>query len=283
MRNSVRFSFLAILAVANFAFAQSSNLELDAVLIESSDLMQTGDSEAALALLKRYEADFSSRPEFLNNLAVAYLGTADPISAVTILRQLVDSDPVFSIVAHNLIELEMQSTDARPETINPVLFVQSTQSFFASEMENIEAINIAEDSVSSRVEVITPHFNETPTSTHLEIVETTIQDITEDWADAWSAKNLESYLGFYTSDYHPDDITSNREWRIGRSAALNKPGEIQVGTSELEIEIDGNSASVVFEQYYSSNNYSDRVEKTLVYSYLDGGWKIISETSTPIE
>ena len=81
----------------SIGLAQSSNLQLNAVLIESSDLLQAGESQAALVLLKRYETDYSNQPEFLNNLAIAYLGESQPIEAITILRQLVEADPVFSI------------------------------------------------------------------------------------------------------------------------------------------------------------------------------------------
>lgn len=282
MRNSTKFAVLiAALALTNPGIAQSGNLGLDAVLIESSDLMQSGDSATALALLKRYEADYSSEPEFLNNLAVAHLGVADPVSAITILRQLVESDPIFSIVTHNLIELEMQSSDGPPDTISPVLFVQSTQSFFEAELANIEAS--AFDNPRSTARPIVAQATPPPASTHIEVIRNALQDLTLAWAEAWSAKNLETYFDFYAQDFLPTEATSHREWRIGRSVALNKPGAIEIDISGLTIDINGNNATARFEQHYSSSNYSDRVEKTLLYSYLDGKWKIVSETSIPIE
>ena len=281
MANSTKFVLLSTLFLANLGMAQSSNLELDALLIESSDLMQSGQAENALALLKRYEEDYSTHPEFLNNLAVAYLGTADPVAAVTILRQLVDSDPVFSIVAHNLIELEMQSAEGPPETINPVLFVQSTQSFFEAEVENIEAINIAE--ASSEPSIAPDRVAPAPISTHLQILRDALEQQTLEWAAAWSAKDLEAYLNHYAADFVPAGTTSLHEWRISRSVALNKPGGILVGISDFDVFIDGNIATARFEQRYESSNYADQVEKTLVYSYAGDSWKISSETSIPIE
>ena len=103
------------------------------------------------------------------------------------------------------------------------------------------------------------------------------------WAAAWSAKDLEAYLGFYAPDYLPVDATSNREWRINRSAALRKPGDIQVDLANITTNIDANRAEVSFEQSYRSINYSDRVNKTLIYTYQDERWKIVSETSTEID
>lgn len=281
MRNSAKIVLLAGMALTHFCIAQNSNLELDALLIESSDLMQAGDSQAALALLKRYEQDYSSSPEYLNNLAVAYLGTADAVAAVTILRQLVDSDPIFSIVAHNLIELEMQTAQGPPETINPVLFVQSTESFFEAEIESLGNNNLEQPSSD---QVFSSSTNSpAPISTHLQVLRGALQQQTLAWAQAWSNKNLEAYLGFYADTFQPADGSSSREWRIGRSVALSKPGEIQVEVSDFNVFIDGNTATARFTQDYQSSNYADQVEKTLVYSYIDARWKIISETSIPIE
>jgi len=138
VRSFTKIVLLCLLAIHNSSLAQISQIQLDAVLIESSDLMQSGNPEAALAVLKRYEETFSTQPEYLNNLAVAYLRNSQPLEALTILRQLVDSDPIFSIISHNLLELELQIAEGPPEKLNPILFVQSTKSFFESELGEID-------------------------------------------------------------------------------------------------------------------------------------------------
>lgn len=272
------------MAAHNFSVAQVSFVQLDAVLIESSDLMQAGNQEAALALLKRYEENLSSQPEFLNNLAVAYLGNSQPLEALTILRQLVDSDPVFSIVSHNLLELELQIAEGPPETLSPVLFVQSTQSFFETELADLsEAID---PSVSAPIILasqgtvdITPATDNSRT----DLESSSLQSLTESWAQAWSNGEVDIYLNFYAEDYQPDPGTSHNQWRGNRDAALTRSGEISVDLSEIDVQIDVNTARVEFLQSYISSNYSDSVHKTLVYSYADARWKIISETSIALE
>ena len=274
----------------SMSLAQSSNLQLNAVLIESSDLLQAGETQAALALLKRYEADYSSQPEFLNNLAIAYLGDSQPIEAITILRQLVEADPVFSIVAHNLLELELQLAEGPPETINPVLFVQSTQSFFETEIANLaqneSSSNTSTTSIAT-TEVATQELPSTTAPLTEDLIESADSEeiirLTQDWATAWSNKNLESYLGFYAENYQPNSETSTAQWKANRDSSLNRPGDISVELSNLTGEIQEDRGEVRFEQTYRSANYSDRVEKTLVYSRLEGEWKIVSETSITLD
>ena len=267
-----------------FSLAQSSTLQLNAVLIESSDLLQAGDAQSALALLKRYEEEYSTQPEFLNNLAVAYLGNSQPLEAITILRQLVEADPVFSIVAHNLLELELQIAEAPPETINPVLFVQSTQSFFETEVANLDPVESQENTTSVVTETLTQAAARASLSTENTAIDTEqIIQLTRDWANAWSNKNLESYLGFYAENYQPDASTSNAQWKASRNTSLSRPGDISVELSNIISEIQEDHGEVRFEQAYRSANYSDRVEKTLVYSRLEGEWKIVSETSITLD
>jgi ketosteroid isomerase-like protein len=272
MRNAAKVTLLIALTLTSFVVAQSDTLRLDAVLMESSDLLQGGDSEAALSLLKSHEADYSSSPQFLNNLAMAHLSNSDPISALTILRQLVDSDPIFGVVAHNLIELELRTTVTPTETINPILFVQSENS--DDELDNTASAHMSEEA---------PSLLQYKGLNDQELVRIALREQILAWAEAWSSKQLEVYLEFYSSDYLPAGATSHREWRISRSVALNQPSETEVEISEIEIYIDGNTATASFEQNYRSGNYSDRVKKTLVYSYLDDNWKIVSETFRAIE
>ncbi|MFX4227753.1 MAG: hypothetical protein ACFHHU_07675 [Porticoccaceae bacterium] len=104
--------------------------ELDALLLESSNLMQEGRIEEALILLEGAKPGYGDSREFMNNLAIAYLGNSQPEEALSIFRELVDMDPLYSIIAHNLLEMELQISDSRPEQINPLLFVQSVESFY---------------------------------------------------------------------------------------------------------------------------------------------------------
>ena len=56
--------------------------------------MQEGRIDEALILLEGAENNYSDSREFMNNLAVAYLGNSQPEEALVIFRTLVDSDPM---------------------------------------------------------------------------------------------------------------------------------------------------------------------------------------------
>ncbi|MEQ8955010.1 MAG: hypothetical protein RL120_12840, partial [Gammaproteobacteria bacterium] len=70
--------------------------ELDALLLESSNLMQEGRIEEALILLEGAKPGYGDSREFMNNLAIAYRGNSQPEEALSIFRELVDMDPLFS-------------------------------------------------------------------------------------------------------------------------------------------------------------------------------------------
>lgn len=273
------------------AHAQYGVIELDAVLLESSELLQNGQPEQALALMQRNQSRFGNSPEFINNLAVAYLGNAQPDQAISLLRQLLDSDPVFGILAHNLVELELQRPDPAPSTVNPVLFVQSSQSFFNAELASTTQPLDSTLSPSPTLPAPQPVVESSAVPTERPTASTSSPNneftlelirITETWAEAWSAKDLTAYLGSYAEDFTPDSATSHAQWRRAREQALARPGEISVQLEDIEVQSAGSNMQVRFTQAYRSATYSDLVVKTLLFSQLDGRWKIVSETSAAI-
>jgi ketosteroid isomerase-like protein len=263
-------SIVAFLLGAAFSLpALAQPLDLDTLLQQSSDLLQQGDTVGALALLQQHSSRHANSPEYLNNLAIAYLSNAQADNALELLRDLIDSHPVYGIIAHNLIELELQRTEAKPDTINPVLFVQSTASYFqpASRPE----------SVASGVAEIAPI--EPAGSNHSEALAAMASRITESWAAAWSRKDLDAYLGYYADDFTPNASTSHAQWRQGRARALDRPGEIQVTLDDIRVYPSADQIRVEFIQHYDSATYSDTVRKTLLYAHTGDRWRIISETS----
>ena len=114
--------------------ASAYDASLNALLLESSDLLQSGKIEEALVLLQKNEDKYNENREFMNNLAVAYLGNSQPDIALSIFRQLVDVDPMYSIITHNLLEMELQISGVGAEKVSPVLFVQTVESYFDDQL-----------------------------------------------------------------------------------------------------------------------------------------------------
>ncbi len=105
-----------------------------------------------------------------------------------------------------------------------------------------------------------------------------------DWAKAWSAQDVEAYLGSYSRLFAPENGATRPVWQAQRERRLRGPEFIEVALSELELRVDpSNQAILRFRQNYRSNTFRDEVQKVLVLVVEDGAWKIVRERSGLIE
>ena len=220
----------------------------------------------ALNLLNQANEQYGEEPEFLNNLAVAHIGNNEPDKALSILREIVDNDPMLSIVVHNLIEMELGATGAIPEQLNPILFVQSVDSF---ENEEIASTQRLENKIGAG-----PDFNEPQDAS---LLANALTAVVQSWAVAWSRKDIDRYLSHYAIDFVPSDGSTQEEWIEQRENRLAKPGEIVVTISNLTIISDGASPRIAFDQAYRSETYSDKTLKEISFSNDNDRWKIQTE------
>jgi len=102
-----------------------------------------------------------------------------------------------------------------------------------------------------------------------------------DWAAAWSARDLNKYLGYYSNNFQPLTRSDQEAWKRLRAERLNKTS-ISVSLSELKTnQLSPDSCEVAFKQQYRSNNYNDDVGKKLVLKREGTAWKIIQEIAPP--
>lgn len=263
----ITFAWLVALLLLHPLVSWASDPELDALLLESSNLMQDDRIEEALILLEGAEPSYGDSREFMNNLAIAYLGNSQPEKALTIFRELVDMDPLYSIIAHNLLEMELQISESRPEQINPLLFVQSVESFYEEEnsqsSENGNSAQIATEPGAADADITAA-----------------VQNQVRMWASLWSEKDLIGYLSMYSREFSGPDGENFSQWARARRTPLSKPGHISVMVSNFSTTVINNDeVQVNFDQDYNSSNYSDRVRKQLVFTRENQTWKIIKEVT----
>ena len=98
------------------------------------------------------------------------------------------------------------------------------------------------------------------------------------WATAWSNNDVEQYLSFYSDEFTPDDPTLDRAaWeQLRRKRLQNKNIRIIVSNAEVH-QADGKITEVRFTQRYTSQNYRDRVIKSIEMKQTPEGWKFLSE------
>ncbi|MBK7663460.1 MAG: tetratricopeptide repeat protein [Sterolibacteriaceae bacterium] len=99
----------------------------------------------------------------------------------------------------------------------------------------------------------------------------------DQWAKAWSAKDIKAYLAQYGADFRPPGGTSRGAWEQERTARVTKPGKIDVDIEDLAVEIDGDKATAQFRQHYRSANLNSSTGKTLVLTRHGDKWQIQQE------
>lgn len=99
------------------------------------------------------------------------------------------------------------------------------------------------------------------------------------WAKAWTAQNVDSYLGYYSQQFEPPKGLSRKAWADERRARIEGKGRIRVEVASPEVAVNGNTAKVTFRQTYESDRLTARSRKTLVLIKNGGKWQIKQESS----
>lgn len=99
------------------------------------------------------------------------------------------------------------------------------------------------------------------------------------WAKAWAAQNVDSYLGYYSSEFEPPKGLSRKAWSDERRARIEGKGRIHVEITAPEVVVTGNTAKVTFRQTYVSDRLTARSHKTLMLVKNGGKWQIKQESS----
>ena len=102
-------------------------------------------------------------------------------------------------------------------------------------------------------------------------------DHIKSWASAWSDRDVDRYLSHYASDFTPRNNMTLDEWKKQRYGRLRWREFIIVKPSRYNIDLDGDRATVNFNQYYKSERFEDTIRKTLKLRKRDGRWLIVRE------
>jgi tetratricopeptide (TPR) repeat protein len=100
------------------------------------------------------------------------------------------------------------------------------------------------------------------------------------WAQAWSKKDANGYLSFYSRDFKTPAGEARAEWENVRRARIEAPKSIAVSIASPKVTMAGpNQATVTFRQSYRSDKLKSNSTKTVVMVKNDGRWLIQQEKS----
>ncbi len=106
-----------------------------------------------------------------------------------------------------------------------------------------------------------------------------ILDVVNDWAKAWSSRDVKGYLGYYSGDFQVPNGQARKAWEEERRARIAGKGRINVKVEAPQVSVNGNTATVKFRQVYVSDRLTANTRKTLVLGKQGGKWRIKQENT----
>ena len=99
-----------------------------------------------------------------------------------------------------------------------------------------------------------------------------------DWANAWSAKDIDLYLSKYAQDFKTPNGDAFSLWQTSRRQKISSQGKILVEIEDIKLTMKAeNSARIQFKQKYNSDKLTEMSNKSLVVKKIDGRWLIQEE------
>ncbi|MCF6248805.1 MAG: L,D-transpeptidase [Desulfobacula sp.] len=104
-----------------------------------------------------------------------------------------------------------------------------------------------------------------------------IEPIVDSWLMAWSKKDIISYSAFYSKDFKSQKGQNLNQWISYKKRLNNKYKYIKVTRKGLKIKQINKQIHVSFIQHYKNNQFKNVTNKTLVFKFEKGNWKILKE------
>lgn len=253
-------------------------------------------------------------PEPFNNLAVVYAAQGKYSEASEALKSAINTHPSYATAHENLgdiyakmasraynqaLELDTSNNTAREKLSLVNELISAPQ---VTEPEKIVVATVAPQSkpepkpVSQEPEIITipakpeaksVEAQKKPVAVPVKKVDVEeeitqnrndVESAAKNWADAWSAQDVDIYLASYAKEFVPPKRLSRRAWEKERRLRLRKPSFIKITLSDMKINLHGKDyAEIKFTQKYQSDTYGDKVKKEILMRKVADKWLITQE------
>ena len=267
-------------------------------------LTEQNKANDAIVIFTKLTDDYPELPEPYNNLAVLYASNGQYLKASTALEMAIRTNPTYGTAHENLgdvyAKLASQSYDKALQLdsgnstaklkLNLVKNLIGNTTGGTNPKTAASPTPIATLPASPIAAAIPPKPVETktasaPTSTKANANSAAtsdkdaLQNIVDSWSKAWSNREVSKYLSFYAKDFQTPKGESRSAWAEDRRSRIEGKGKISVRVEDVNINVDGNSATIKFKQFYSSDRLTSTSRKVLVFSKQEGKWLIKQERS----
>ena len=250
-------------------------------------LTEQGKQAEAIEIFTKLTQDYPNLPEPYNNLAVIYASQGQYEKARTSLEQSIRTHPTYATAYENLgdvyaklasqaygkaLQLDASNTAAQ----NKLSLVRE---LVREPVTKPEAVASAPETPkaaapAATVAAVAPKVSEKPAAD----ASGDVLKAVNGWAQAWSKKDADGYLGYYAKDFKTPAGESRGDWEKSRRERIGAAKSIAVAIESPKVTMRGaQQASVSFRQTYKSDKLTSRNRKTLELVKVDNRWLIKEE------
>lgn len=242
---------------------------------------QRGQTTEALTTFSGLTQDFPELPEPYNNLAVIYAGQNQLDKARVALEMAVRTNPSYSVAHENLGDVYARLA---AQAYQKASQLDTTNTSAAPKLKTINGLfpnkgaKVGDAGGAATVAAMATLLERQPSAAGAPTASRDIESTVRAWAQAWSARDLSSYLRFYGAEFQAASGIARPQWERERESRIVPRERIHVAVSDLDIRADGKRATVRFRQDYESDILKVTDRKTLELVQDGPRWVIVRET-----
>jgi tetratricopeptide (TPR) repeat protein len=262
-------------------------------------LAEMNRTQEAIKIFTELTEDYPDLPEPYNNLAVLYASQGKYELAKNSLEKAIRTNPTYATAHENLgdiyakmasqaydkaLQLDKSNATAQMKLalVKDIFTPAALEKPKQAKRNPGKATVVVQETPRTPETAATTPSPAKPTSadkpqTGPTQTDPAVEKAIQDWATAWSARDVPGYLSFYGTSFAPPKGLSRSDWEAQRSSRLTAPQYIKVTVFDFKIERKGNRANAVFKETYESNLLKSTTDKYLTLELQDGAWKIVAE------
>ena len=254
--------------------------EIEKVKKEASLAVSEGNLQKALESYAALADEYPTNLEVANDVAVILAGLGRLNEARQVLEVAFQKHPKVGKAFINLREIlarqasveYRKALDKKPP--NTLLVLQSKNIDLTRRYEIVKAERVEKGENNDAL-------NELGTDIPLAILEDSpdlIRKLVFEWAGAWSNKEFETYINFYSKNFKNKRAKSFDDWSKYRKPRVKRRGTIKLSITKIKVDIlaDG-IAEVSFNQRYQSGSTRLFTRKKMRLKKEEQNWKIVFE------
>jgi tetratricopeptide (TPR) repeat protein len=253
-------------------------------------LTEQGNTREAIDIFTRLTQDYPELPEPYNNLAVIYAGQGQYERARVTLEQSIRTHPSYATAYENLGDVYAKLAS---QAYDKALQLDKTNTGAQNKLSLVREIGRGPAPAAAVAAVKEPAKPAPPPVVVAQKPEpkpaaekpaaadpsAEVLKAVNGWADAWSKRDVDAYLGYYAKDFQTPGGETRAAWEKQRRERIGAAKTIRVNVGSPQVTVNGaNQATVRFRQAYQSDRFKSTGNKTLVLvKGAEGRWQIQQE------